>query len=94
MTLAAPMLGNGGRPGGWEGQGHLPPLLQAALVCEVATCPASLLPVGPLFGLSACLAACGVRRSPHLAQHSPGAALLMELGGNRPSTHFPGVCWR
>lgn len=84
MTLAVPMLGDGGGPGGWEGQGQPPPLLQAALVCEVATRPASLLPAGPLFGLSACLAALGVRRSP-LAQHPPGASLLMELGGDRPS---------
>lgn len=54
MTLAAPMLGNRGRPGGREDQGHPPPPLQAALVCEVAICPASLLPVSPLSGLSAC----------------------------------------
>lgn len=93
MTLAAPMLGNGAGLGAGRARATtLPP--QAALVCEVATCPASLLPVGPLFGLSACLAACGVRRSPHLAQYSPGAALLMGLAGNRPSAWFLGVCWR
>lgn len=50
MTPAAPVPGNRGRPGGWEGK-VLPPTLQAALVCEVATCPASLLPVGPCWDL-------------------------------------------
>lgn len=86
MTLAVPMLGNRDRPGGWEGQGHLPPTLQDALVCEVATCPASLLPVSPLFGLSACLAACSVGRSPLPGLVPPGAALSMGLSRNRPST--------
>lgn len=86
MTLAIPILGNRDRPRGWEGQGHLPPTLQDALVCEVATCPASLLPVSPLFGLSACLAACSIGRSPLPGSVPPGAALLMGLSRNRPST--------
>lgn len=90
MTPAAPTLGNRGRLWGWEGRGHLPLPLQAALVCEVATCPASLLPVSPLFGLSARLAACGARRSPPPGSVLPRAALLSELGGNRPSTWLPG----
>lgn len=59
------VLGNRGGPGGWEGRGHLPPTPWAAVVCDIANCPASsLLPVGLLFGLSACLAACGGRRGP------------------------------
>lgn len=82
-------LGNGA--GLEAGRARRPPSpLWAALVCEVATCHASLLPVGPLFGLSARLAACGVRRSPHPAQCSPGAALLMGLGRNRSSTWLRG----
>lgn len=94
MTPAAPTLGNRGRLWGWEGRGHLLLPIQAALVCEVATCPASLLPVNPLFGLSARLAACGARRSPPPGSVLPRAALLLELGGNRPSAWLPGVCWR
>lgn len=75
MTLTAAAL-----PG--RGWGHVPPHLRAALVCEVANCPASLLPVGPLSGLSACLAACGDRDSPGivlpkgLGEKSPSAQLL------------------
>lgn len=49
MTRAAAMLGNRGGPGGQEGRGRLPSTPQAALVCDVADCPASLLPVGPIW---------------------------------------------
>lgn len=86
-----PHVGEQGQAWGLGGQGHLPPTLQAALVCEVATCPASLLPAGPLFGLSACLAARGVRRSPPPGSVLPRGSPLDGLGRNRPSTQLPEV---
>lgn len=86
MTLAAAMLGNGGRPGGWEARGRLPPILWAALVCEVANWPASLLPVGPCLDLVPAWQPVGSGEAPpRLAQYSPGTALLMGLDRNRPS---------
>lgn len=89
--LPAPVLGGG--VGGGPGR---PLPLQGAPVCEVATCPASCLPVGSLFGLSACLAACGVRSRPpppHPAWLCAPLHIPMELGGNRRG-HMEGTVGR
>lgn len=89
MTLAAATLGDRGAWGLGEA-GPPPSHPPAALVCEVANRLASLLPVGPLFGLRACLAACGDRRSPPPSSVLPGDSPLDGAGQEQAFSLAPG----